>query len=101
MPTGMLPGSSKAKTDFAQKTSHGNAGVWKAWKAKKPAFYPSHTPWKSLRDSHITTATTATIMYLKTGEARNQSHSHLKGLVNHVPGLKRKGCPGTLERGHG
>jgi len=49
MPTGMLPGSSKAKTDFAQKTSHGNAGVWKAWKAKKPAFYPSHTPWKSLR----------------------------------------------------
>jgi hypothetical protein len=52
-------------------------------------------------DSHITTATTATIMYLKTGEARNQSHSHLKELVNHVPGLKRKGCPGTLERGHG
>jgi hypothetical protein len=33
-----------------QKTSHGNAGVWKAWKAKKPAFHPSHTPWKSLRD---------------------------------------------------
>ncbi len=27
---------------------------------------------------------------------RNQSHSHRKGLVNHVPGLKRKGCPGTL-----
>lgn len=29
-------------------------------------------------------------------ETRNQSHSHRKGLVNHVPGLKRKGCPGTL-----
>ena len=27
--------------------------VWKAWKAMKPAFHPSHTPWKSLRDSHI------------------------------------------------
>jgi hypothetical protein len=32
-----------------EKTSHGNAGVWKAWKAKKPAFHSSHTPWKSLR----------------------------------------------------
>src|SRR5579863_8517089 len=31
------------------KTSHGNAGVWKAWKAIKPAFHPSPTPWKSLR----------------------------------------------------
>ena len=29
-------------------------------------------------------------------KTRNQSHSHRKGLVNHVPGLKRKGCPGTL-----
>ena len=32
-------------------------------------------------------------------ETRNQSHSHRKGLVNHVPGLKRKGCPGTLRTG--
>jgi hypothetical protein len=31
------------------KASHGNDGVWKAWKAIKPAFHPSHTPWKSLR----------------------------------------------------
>jgi hypothetical protein len=30
-------------------------------------------------------------------KTRNQSHSHRKGLVNHVPGLKRKGCPGTLK----
>jgi hypothetical protein len=29
-------------------------------------------------------------------KTRNRSHSHRKGLVNHVPGLKRKGCPGTL-----
>jgi hypothetical protein len=29
-------------------------------------------------------------------KTRNQSHSHRKGLVNRVPGLKRKGCPGTL-----
>jgi hypothetical protein len=45
-----------AKTAFAvivtsrtvPKAGHGNDGVWKAWKAKKPAFHPSHTPWKSL-----------------------------------------------------
>jgi hypothetical protein len=29
-------------------------------------------------------------------KTRNQSHSHGKGLVNHVSGLKRKACPGTL-----
>jgi hypothetical protein len=29
-------------------------------------------------------------------QTRNQSHFRRKGLVNHVPGLKRKGCPGTL-----
>jgi len=28
---------------------------------------------------------------------RNQSHFRRKGVVNHVPGLKRKGCPGTLK----
>ena len=28
---------------------------------------------------------------------RNQRDSHRKGLVNHVPGLKREGCPGTLK----
>ena len=50
-------------------TCHGNDGMWKAWKAKKPAFHPSQTPWKSLRDSHIATATATTIMYLKTGKA--------------------------------
>jgi hypothetical protein len=29
-------------------------------------------------------------------KTRNQSRSHRKGLVNHVSGLKRNGCPGTL-----
>jgi hypothetical protein len=83
-----------------QKISHGNAGVWKAWKAKKPAFHPSHTPWKSLRgfphyhgfdyDYHVSKDRQSP------PKTRNQSHSRRKGLVNHVPGLKRKGCPGTL-----
>jgi hypothetical protein len=66
----------------------------------KPAFHPSHTPWKSLRgfphyhgydyDYHVSEDRQSP------PETRNQSHSHRKGLVNHVPGLKRKGCPGTL-----
>jgi hypothetical protein len=81
-------------------TSHGNAGVWKEWKAKKPAFHSSHTPWKSLRgfphyhgygdDYHGFEDRQSP------PKTRNQSHSHRKGLVNHVSGLKRKGCPGTL-----
>src|SRR5271168_1887997 len=81
-------------------SSHGNAGVWKAWKAMKPAFHPSHTPWKSLRgfphyhgygyDYHVSEDRQSP------PKTRNQSHSHRKGLVNHVPGLKRKECPGTL-----
>ena len=89
------------RTNKARKTSHGNAGVWKAWKAKKPAFHPSHTPWKSLRgfphshgyydDYHVSEDRQSP------PKTRNQSHSHRKGLVNHVPGLKRKGCPGTLK----
>src|ERR1017187_9690379 len=84
----------------SSKKSHGNARVWKAWKAKKPAFHPSHTPWKSLRgfphyhgygyDYHGSEDRQSP------PKTRNQSHSHRKGLVNHVPGLKRKGCPGTL-----
>ena len=82
------------------KTSHGNAGAWKAWKAIKPAFHPSHTPWKSLRgfphyhgyddDYHVSEDRQSP------PKTRNQSHSRRKGLVNHVSGLKRKGCPGTL-----
>jgi hypothetical protein len=50
--------------DFVKRVSkagHGNDRVWKAWKAKKPAFHPSHTPWKSLRDYHIPMASTAGI----------------------------------------
>ena len=43
------------------KADHGNDRVWKGWKAKNPAFHPSHTLWKSLRDYHIPTASTAGI----------------------------------------
>jgi hypothetical protein len=38
-----------------RKAGHGNDRVWKAWKAIIPASHPSHTLWKSLRDSHIPT----------------------------------------------
>ena len=45
-----------------RKAGHGNDRVWKAWKAMKPASHPSHTLWKSLRDSHIATASTTGYM---------------------------------------
>jgi transporter family-2 protein len=45
----------------ASEAGHGNDRVWKAWKATKPAFHPSPTPWKSLRDYHIPTAPTTGI----------------------------------------
>ena len=66
----------------------------------KAAFHPSPTPWKSLRgfphshgyayDYHVSEDRQSP------PQTRNQSHSRRKGLVNHVLGLKRKGCPGTL-----
>jgi len=40
----------------SERAGHGNDRVWKAWKAITPASHPSHTLWKSLRDSHIPTA---------------------------------------------
>ena len=30
-------------------------------------------------------------------KTRNRSRFHRMGVVNHVSGLKRKGCPGTLK----
>ena len=51
--------SATSHSDPAPKAGHGNDRVWKGWKAIKPAFHPSHTLWKSLQDSHITTASTA------------------------------------------
>ena len=66
----------------------------------KPAFHPSHTPWKSLRgfphyhgygdDYHVSEDRQSP------PKTRKQSHSRRKGLVNYVPGLKRKACPGTF-----
>jgi hypothetical protein len=59
----------------------------------KPAFYSSHTPWKFLWDSRIPMASTTTIIYFEDRQSppqtRNPSHSHRKGLVNHVPCSKR------------
>jgi hypothetical protein len=50
--------------DFVKRVSkagRGNDRAWKAGKAKKTAFHPSPTPWKSLRDYQIPTASTAVI----------------------------------------
>jgi hypothetical protein len=62
-----------SKSTAPQERSHGNAGVWKAI---KPAFHPSHTPWKSLRgfphyhgygdDYYVSD------IYLKTGKGRRK-----------------------------
>src|SRR5277367_5899295 len=103
-----------------RKADHGNDRVWKAWKAMKPASHPSHTLWKSLRDSHIPTAsTTGDICLLVppqlerccrkglvtdvSGPQRNacpgtlnSNQSDRKGLVTDVPGPQRNACPGTL-----
>jgi hypothetical protein len=77
----------------ARKAGHGNDRVWKAWKAMKPASHPSHTLWKSLRDSHIPTASTTGYMFPM---PVNSTHRHRKGLVTDVSGPQRNACPGTL-----
>jgi hypothetical protein len=46
----------------ALKAGHGNERVWEGWKGMKPASHPSHTLWKSLRDSQIPTASTTGYM---------------------------------------
>src|SRR5271155_893657 len=78
----------------ARKAGHGNDRVWKAWKAMKPASHPSHTLWKSLRDSHIPTASTTG--YMSSRAPFNSNHRHRKGLVTDVSGPQRNACPGTL-----
>jgi hypothetical protein len=59
----------------------------------KPASHPSHTLWKSLRDSHIPTASTTGYMFPM---PVNSNHRHRKGLVTDVSGPQRNACPGTL-----
>ncbi|MCU1252574.1 MAG: hypothetical protein JWQ49_5603 [Edaphobacter sp.] len=56
-------------------------------------FPPSHTLWKSLRDSHITTATTTRYVFRSNLNLNPQLR---KGLVTDVSGPKCNGCPGTL-----
>src|ERR1700677_3234819 len=68
--------------------------VWKAWKAMKPASHPSHPLWKSLRDSHIPTAsTTGDICLLVPPQLERCCR---KGLVTDVSGPQGNACPGTL-----
>jgi hypothetical protein len=76
------------------KAGHGNDRVWKAWKAMKPASHPSHTLWKSLRDSNIPTASmTGDICLLVPPQLERCCR---KGLVTDVSGPQRNACPGTL-----
>jgi hypothetical protein len=60
----------------------------------KPASHPFHTLWKSLRDSHISTASTTG--YISFRAPVNSNHRHRKGLVTDVSGPQRNACPGTL-----
>jgi hypothetical protein len=61
----------------------------------KPAFHPSHTLWKSLRDSHIPTASTTGYMF---SHALKSNHRRRKGVVTDVSGPQRNACPGTLRQ---
>src|SRR5580698_11579525 len=67
-----------------EKAGHGNDRVWKAWKAMKPASHPSHTLWKSLRNSHIPTASTT--RWLSSDTRSTREHGRRKGLVTDVSG---------------
>jgi hypothetical protein len=58
-----------------------------------PAFHPSHTLWKSLRDSHIPTASTTGYISFHT---LKPNHRYRKGLVTDVSGPQRNASPGTL-----
>ena len=70
------------------KAGHGNDRVWKAWKAKNPAFHPSHTLWKSLRDYHIPTASTAGIFQGARARETEARPLDSKGVVMEVLGPK-------------
>ncbi len=60
----------------------------------KPASHPSHTLWKSLRDSHIPTASaTGDICLLVPAQLKRR---YCKGLVTDVSGPQRNACFGTL-----
>ena len=61
-----------------RKAGHGNDRVWKAWKAMKPASHPSHTLWKSLRDSHIAAEQTRASIILLSQYAFAKSSSELQ-----------------------
>src|ERR1700761_2953974 len=76
-------------------TGHGKHGKPKSRLSTLPT-----PPWKSLQDFAHSHGFDDGYYEVEDRQSppktRNQSHSHRKGLVNPVPGLKRKGCPGTL-----
>jgi hypothetical protein len=75
-----------------------NDRVWKAWKAKRPAFHPSHTLWKSLRDYHIPTVSTAGIFQSARARETDPRPLDLKGVVTDVPGPKCNECSGLISQ---
>ena len=66
------PALPRVKPKRGQKQAMEMPGLWKGWKAIKPAFHPSTPLENPCGDSHITTASATTIMYLKTGKARRK-----------------------------
>ena len=82
VPNTGLCGDSDCATRVS-KADHGNDRVWKAWKAKNPAFHASHTLWKSLRDYHIPTASTAGIFQgARARETECKAFGHQGGCTN-------------------
>jgi hypothetical protein len=61
--------------------------------AGRKAGHGNDRAWKSLRDSHIPTASTTGYM---SSRALNSKHRRRKGLVTDVSGPQRNACPGTL-----
>lgn len=48
------------RVNHTQHADSGNAGLWKTRKTNHRFSVVSHSPWKSLRDSHIPAVATAT-----------------------------------------
>src|SRR5271167_2222363 len=84
-------GTSVSPAPAARKAGHGNDSVWRNWKAMTPASQVLHTLWKSLRDSHIPTASTTGYM---SSRAPQLEPSPLQGACNDVSSPQRNACPG-------
>jgi len=82
------------------KAGHGNDRIWKVWKAKKPAFHPSHIPWKSLLGfphSHgLDCGHVSKVNHKRKARKPDLRLFHRKGLVTDVPGPKCNERSSTL-----